>query len=489
MPQNEKQNSLGDSNFGSFALALALFLTILAFLLWLVWREHETLTKSITLESAILLRYIQYPFALFYTDSYANVIFKLHELRNIVSPDSMSNKLFVDLLTVSFRSFAIVLFIIVAPITIHRMLNRDRLLFQRLLSLDDLIAMKRLEHPRIMPATATNLLNVDSRFGPWASHLNPIELCIHRDFLDIDTDTSNLPPEAIRAYEKKLEKLAVVNMKNPSRYQVNKQGTTYSRFRGLSHPTCFAQPETKSIKEFYSNLEFYVGLLKVDKESLTNYYIKTLGEPCRYKGRIIDIDYLPPSERAIWMLLCSFIPANRSFRKRANDILDRMGRSFREGTFITEVPDHTIDFTDIHELYHEAIQDNKVKFALMDIAEGHSYYYTAFTQLFTISEDRYTSLIAGDFRWLKTVNRLLYFTLNQVGMDVARPETAGIRAHFKAELRAQRGLRKPIIDSACVDFFHTMEHEGYTTQILTELDSLGRPFWKGEAPAEDDQLL
>ncbi len=52
------------------------------------------------------------------------------------------------------------------------------------------------------------------------------------------------------------------------------------------------------------------------------------------------------------------------------------------------------------------------------------------------------------FRWLKTVDRITWYALNDLGLDVASVEAAGIRAHWLAELALGKRIVNPMIDSA-----------------------------------------
>jgi len=46
------------------------------------------------------------------------------------------------------------------------------------------------------------------------------------------------------------------------------------------------------------------------------------------------------------------------------------------------------------------------------------------------------------FRWLKTVDRVTWYALNDLGLDVASVEAAGIRAHWLAESMARNADRE-----------------------------------------------
>lgn len=59
-------------------------------------------------------------------------------------------------------------------------------------------------------------------------------------------------------------------------------------------------------------------------------------------------------------------------------------------------------------------------------------------------------LPAAWFRWLKTVDRVTWYALNDLGLDVASVEAAGVRAHWLAETMAKTPIVNPMIEPALV---------------------------------------
>lgn len=57
-------------------------------------------------------------------------------------------------------------------------------------------------------------------------------------------------------------------------------------------------------------------------------------------------------------------------------------------------------------------------------------------------------LPAAWFRWLKTVDRVTWYGLSDLGMDVASAEAAGIRAHWNAERIAKTAIVNPMVEEA-----------------------------------------
>ncbi|HCE8397305.1 TPA: hypothetical protein NHR74_002462, partial [Pseudomonas aeruginosa] len=54
------------------------------------------------------------------------------------------------------------------------------------------------------------------------------------------------------------------------------------------------------------------------------------------------------------------------------------------------------------------------------------------------------------FRWLKAVDRVTWYALCDIGMDVASVEACGLRSHWLSEVVANSAIMNPRIESALV---------------------------------------
>lgn len=63
-------------------------------------------------------------------------------------------------------------------------------------------------------------------------------------------------------------------------------------------------------------------------------------------------------------------------------------------------------------------------------------------------------LACAEFLWLKKVDRRMWYTLNDVGRQVATPEVGGVFAHYQTEVQLKAALRAPCVDAA-VDALQT----------------------------------
>lgn len=82
-----------------------------------------------------------------------------------------------------------------------------------------------------------------------------------------------------------------------------------------------------------------------------------------------------------------------------------------------------------------------------DLIEGHAYVRTVLYDLL-VTARRTGVLPSADFRWCKLVDRRLWLALNNVGRTVAFPEVSGIYAHYLYEVKARKGVEKPMVETA-----------------------------------------
>jgi len=77
----------------------------------------------------------------------------------------------------------------------------------------------------------------------------------------------------------------------------------------------------------------------------------------------------------------------------------------------------------------------------------HAYTRTVLYEL--LDAARKTGVLASaEFRWLKLVDRQLWFVMNTVGRAVAVPEAAGVYGHYLYEMKAKRAVEKPMVETA-----------------------------------------
>ena len=91
---------------------------------------------------------------------------------------------------------------------------------------------------------------------------------------------------------------------------------------------------------------------------------------------------------------------------------------------------------------------------------NHGFVNTAIPALFSAAK-KYGQLTTSDFIWLKSVDRTLFYALNQVGRKVAFVEAAGCRAHSDAEEAKGEPLFESRVDRAVEALERRLAKLGY----------------------------
>lgn len=153
--------------------------------------------------------------------------------------------------------------------------------------------------------------------------------------------------------------------------------------------------------------------------------------------------------------------------------MDQFGNSFVEGRPATEndpAKPHTLDLSGVEELWEDVKDTPAVKRALLRASKTHAYWSTFFTALFQFIYDQFRNLKSRDFIFLKPVNRTLYLTCNQVGLERSRAETCGIRAHYIAEKKLGSPIIEPCIHSVADSLLWSIQEEGWLHEDIVEDD-------------------
>ncbi|MBP9721549.1 MAG: type IVB secretion system coupling complex protein DotM/IcmP [Gammaproteobacteria bacterium] len=143
-------------------------------------------------------------------------------------------------------------------------------------------------------------------------------------------------------------------------------------------------------------------------------------------------DQLPIHTKALFAV---FAAAANQDRKTAIQFL----RQFNTALEFNNTP----DYTGVEEL----LAKHKNSKIIKKVEQRHAYVMTVMAGTLEIA--RSTGVLAcADFLWLKTVDRQLWYMLNNVGRRAAFPECAGAIAHWRIESRMQRKLISPMIEEA-----------------------------------------
>lgn len=80
----------------------------------------------------------------------------------------------------------------------------------------------------------------------------------------------------------------------------------------------------------------------------------------------------------------------------------------------------------------------------------HAYTRTVLISMLEMARTKGGVLAPNWFRWLKGVDRVTWYGLNDLGLDVASVEAAGIRSHWLAESMARTPIVNPMIENAVI---------------------------------------
>ena len=98
------------------------------------------------------------------------------------------------------------------------------------------------------------------------------------------------------------------------------------------------------------------------------------------------------------------------------------------------------------ELIAPYVSDAKFMAPIERIMGQHAYVTTAMTRLFEEAKSKGGVLACSEIRWLKPLDRTLWYSLQNVGRHAYFPESAGVRAHFDAEKITGERLVEPYFD-------------------------------------------
>lgn len=96
----------------------------------------------------------------------------------------------------------------------------------------------------------------------------------------------------------------------------------------------------------------------------------------------------------------------------------------------------------------EAALKSKAGKNLADQANQHAWLQTAMVRMLTVARKDRGVLAAAQFNWVKAEDRSLWYALCNTGGDAFMIETAGVFAHFKAEVQLNMPLRRPAVYQA-----------------------------------------
>jgi intracellular multiplication protein IcmP len=196
-------------------------------------------------------------------------------------------------------------------------------------------------------------------------------------------------------------------------------------------------------KAGYTTLEFVEkndllndGTAEVNKEKATRVFAKQLSDV--WAG----VDKMPRLHKAFFTIFAA--QGNWDGRKeapkkyqqakdKARDGINKLASSF----FINP---KKLDYSWVDSLLAENIDHPEV----IKIIDSHAYVHTVMMSMLEYA--RLNGVLASsEFFWLRSVDRKLWYTLNNVGRNVAWPEVAGIYGHWLGEKISESKQIRPYV--------------------------------------------
>ncbi len=192
-------------------------------------------------------------------------------------------------------------------------------------------------------------------------------------------------------------------------------------------------PYAMSVKPYEFALKFHLlteekNVNSLDRKKSEKLFISQLGKP------FAGFQKLRTHEKVI---LCILAAHGLGKKKEAMNAVNQIAINASQ-TDILKIPDMSC----AKDLYKFA-EDPQI----IEIMSKHAYIYTLLAQMMEFS--RTTGVFPPNFFiWLKTRDRVLWYTLNCVGRQVPFVEVAGIFGHWRAEQIAKHKLDAPYVIKA-----------------------------------------
>ncbi|MBC3910778.1 MULTISPECIES: type IVB secretion system coupling complex protein DotM/IcmP [Undibacterium] len=161
--------------------------------------------------------------------------------------------------------------------------------------------------------------------------------------------------------------------------------------------------------------------------------------------KFVSFDDLPPYLKA---LLGSFMAKICGDKKTALKILNQLSTSSAAVGVATNDLSVRLALEKFEsELGVACFERYKNTDVIVKILSRHAYMATAMLAL--LDKARSSGVVASaEFLWLKPVNRTLFYMFNSLGRRTCWMESAGIFAHYQAELQSKSKVMRPYVETA-----------------------------------------
>ncbi|MFZ6733204.1 type IVB secretion system coupling complex protein DotM/IcmP [Undibacterium sp. Ji42W] len=201
--------------------------------------------------------------------------------------------------------------------------------------------------------------------------------------------------------------------------------------------------EKNQLWEIYQETSPVSGLAvdkrRLDRASAEVALIRQLGP------KFVSFNDLPPYLKA---LLGSFMTKISGDKKTALKILNQLSASSTAAGVASNDLSAKLAMEKFDtELGLACFEKYKNTDAIVKILSRHAYMATAMLAL--LDKARTSGVVASaEFLWLKPVNRTLFYMFNALGRRTCWMESAGIFAHYQAELQSGSKVMRPYVKTA-----------------------------------------
>ncbi len=182
---------------------------------------------------------------------------------------------------------------------------------------------------------------------------------------------------------------------------------------------------------------------EIDTEAAEEAFTKQLGE--RWQG----MDKAPAHIKA----LCVAFYLNAKRDKSAREVKEQISVAYTAKS-------RSEAEKEIEELFQKTLADPKFSKMIDKYAKQHAYTNTAMFRLITWSRNLGGVFASAEIRWLKPIDRSLWYALNNCGRRSYHTEGAGAVCHFNAENIVGGALAEPHVDQAIDGLYDYIDHQG-----------------------------
>lgn len=221
-------------------------------------------------------------------------------------------------------------------------------------------------------------------------------------------------------------------------------------FRTLGDPIPAKLPpfaEALSPEEWVSFNDIPITNGVPDRDAMRRAFLPQLGK--RWQGALA----LPPYAQALFAVFAMKASGQRS---ESDNFLGELSNAWEPGKGL-------ILSADIKTKIKDVLQDPKRGHMLEKIAAQHAFTTCAMLRCLDFARQQGGVLAPAQFLWLRAVDRVLWYPLNNLGRNAVHAEAAGAITHYRAERSANKPIPNPQVDPAADGILKHLKENNITT--------------------------